>query len=134
MALIGKRIFETAATILAETTLGATAKSGSSNVDLTEHHGAHVQVKVEFAAGGTQNVNLFAYSSLDAGTTDDTIPLFAQQVSLTAGVTKHLSFVIQDVAHFKFGASHAASEGTEANRAKVTIASRSWRHEFEEVL
>ena len=134
MEAIGKRIFETAAAILAETTLGETAESGSSNVNLTEHFGAHVQVKVEFAAGGTQHVNLYLYSSLDAGTTDDTIPLFAQQVSLTAGTAKYVSFVIKDVAHFKVGAAHAASEETEANRAKVTITSRSWRNGFEEVV
>ena len=127
---IGKKIWENAATILSETTLGATAESKSSNVDMVTngYFGAHVQVKVEFSATGTQHVNFSLYSSLDAGTTDDTIAMFSQQVTLTAGTTKYISVIVQDVAHFKIGAAHAASEATEANRAKVTVTSRVWRH------
>jgi len=131
MATIHKRLFENASEILAEVQLGATAESKSSNVNLVTngYTGAHVQVKVEFMAAGTQHVNIFLYSSLDAGVTDDTIAMFSQQVALTVGTTKYVSFIVQDVAHFTVGAAHAANEATEANRAKVTINSRVWRHE-----
>lgn len=128
----GKRIFEDAAVILSETQLGATAETTTSNVNMVTNGyiGAQIQVKVEFAAGGTQNVAISLYSSLDAGTTDDTIPLFGNEVSLTAGATKYISFIVMDVAHFKIGAKHVASEATEGNRAKVTIQSRVWRYDI----
>ncbi len=136
MDAIIKRSFEGVATILSETTLGETAASTSSNVDLATngYFGAHVQVKVAFAAGGTQNVTLALFSSLDAGVTDDNIPLATQGIPLSAGNTSYLSFLVQDVAHFKIYAWHQAAEATEANRAKVTITSRVWRHGFEEVV
>ena len=126
---IGKRVFRAEATPLAETSLGATAESLSDNINLETdgYIGSHVQVKVQFHASGAQSVVVSLYSSLD-GSTDDTISIFSQQVAVTAGATKYISFIVQDVLYFKVGAKHAASEAT--NVAKVTIKEKSWRYDI----
>jgi len=121
----GKRTFRAEATPMSAVELGATAESVSTNVDLETdgYMGSHVTVSVVFHASGAQNVVIALYGSLD-GTNFDTIPLFSQQVAVTAGETKQISLIVQDVLHFRVGARHAASE---TNVATVTVKEQSWR-------
>jgi fructose-specific phosphotransferase system component IIB len=123
-----KRIFRAEATPLNAQALGATAESFSSNVDLETdgYMGSHVTVSVTFHGSGAQNVVVAAYGSLD-GTNFDTIPMFSQEVAVTAGVTKMISLVIQDLANFRIGAKHKASE---ANVATVTVKEQAWRFDI----
>jgi fructose-specific phosphotransferase system component IIB len=124
----GKRTFRAEATPMSAVELGATAESVSTNVDLETdgYMGSHVTVSVVFHASGAQNVVIALYGSLD-GTNFDTIPLFSQQVGVTAGATKQISLIVQDVLHYRIGAKHAASE---TNVATVTVKEQSWRFDI----
>ena len=124
----GKRVFRAEATPINAATLGATAETLSSDVDLETdgYIGSHVTVDVTFHASGAQNVVVSVYGSLD-GTNYDDVAMFAQQVAVTAGATKQISLVIQDVLHFRVGVKHAASE---ANAATVTAKEQSWRYDI----
>jgi hypothetical protein len=121
----GKRTFRAEATPMDGQELGATAESVSTSVNLETdgYIGSHATVSVVFHASGAQNVVIALYGSLD-GTNFDTIPLFSQQVAVTAGATKQISLIVQDVLHFRVGARHAASE---TNVATVTVKEQSWR-------
>ena len=93
----GKRVFRAEATPMDGQALGATAESFSSNVNLETdgYMGSHVTVSVVFDASGAQNVVIALYGSLD-GTNFDTIPLFSQQVAVTADATKQISLIVDD--------------------------------------
>lgn len=122
----GKRTFRAEATPLNAQELGDTAESLSSDVDLETdgYIGSHITVDVTFNASGTQNVVVSVYGSLD-GTNYDDIPIFSQQVAVSAGKSRQISIVLRDLLHFKIGVKHAASD---TNHATVTIKEQSWRY------
>ena len=71
----GKRVFRTLATPMNAVTLGNTAESFSSDVDLETNGyiGSHVAVDVTFHASGAQNVVVSVYGSL-VGSTQSIAP------------------------------------------------------------
>lgn len=124
----GKRVFRTLATPMNAVTLGSSEESFSSDVDLETdgYIGSHVAVDVTFHASGAQNVVVSVYGSLD-GTNYDDVPVFSQEVAVSAGASRQISFIVTDLAHFRVGARHAASD---SNRATVTITEQSWRYDI----
>jgi len=124
----GKRVFRAAATPLNAQELGDTAESFSSDVDLETNGyiGSHVAVDVTFHASGAQNVVVSVYGSLD-GTNYDDVPVFSQGIAVSAGASRQISLVIPDLAHFRVGVKHAASD---TNHATVTITEQSWRYDI----
>ena len=125
---IGKRTFRALATLLNAQELGDTAESFSSDVDLETdgYIGSHVAVDVTFHASGAQNVVVSVYGSLD-GTNYDDVPVFSQEIAVSAGASRQISLVIPDLAHYRIGVKHAASD---TNHATVTITEQSWRHDI----
>jgi len=124
----GKRDFRAEATPLNAQELGNTAESLSSDIDLETggYIGSHVTVDVTFNASGTQNVVISVYGSLDASNYDD-VAMFSQQVTVSAGNSRQVSFIVRDVLHFKVGVKHAASD---SNHATVTIKEQAWRYDI----
>ncbi len=124
----GKRVFRTLATPMNAVTLDDTAESFSSDVDLETNGyiGSHVAVDVTFHASGAQNVVVSVYGSLD-GTNYDDVPVFSQEVAVSAGSSRQISLVVTDLAHFRIGVKHAASD---TNHATVTITEQSWRYDI----
>jgi hypothetical protein len=124
----GKRVFRTLATPMNAVTLGDTAASFSSDVDLETNGyiGSHVAVDVTFHASGAQNVVVSVYGSLD-GTNYDDVPVFSQEVAVSAGNSRQISLVVTDLAHYRIGVKHAASD---TNHATVTITEQSWRYDI----
>ena len=124
----GKRVFRDLATPMNAVTLGDTAASFSSDVDLETNGyiGSHVAVDVTFHASGAQNVVVSVYGSLD-GTNYDDVPVFSQEVAVSAGSSRQISLVVTDLAHFRIGVKHAASD---TNHATVTITEQSWRYDI----
>lgn len=125
---IGKRIFRAPATPLNAQELGDTAESFSSDIDLETdgYLGSHVAVDIAFSASGAQNVVVSVYGSLD-GTNYDDVPVFSQEVAVSAGASRQISLVVTDLAHFRIGARHAVSD---SNHATVTITEQSWRYDI----
>lgn len=125
---IGKRTFRALATPMNAVTLGDTAESFSSDVDLETdgYIGSHVAIDVTFSASGTQNVVASVYGSLD-GTNYDDVPTFSQEIAVSAGNARQISMIITGLAHFRVGVKHSASD---ANHATVTITEQSWRHDI----
>lgn len=124
----GKRVFRALATPLNAQELGDTAESYSSDVDLETdgYLGSHVAIDVTFSASGSQNVVVSVYGSLD-GTNYDDVPVFSQEVAVSAGASRQISLVIPDLAHYRIGVKHATSD---TNHATVTITEQSWRHDI----
>lgn len=124
----GKRVFRDLATIMNAVTLGDTAESFSSDIDLETdgYIGSHVVVDVTFSASGSQNVVASVYGSLD-GTNYDDVPVFSQEIAVAAGASRQISLVIPDLAHYRIGVKHAASD---TNHATVTITEQSWRYDI----
>lgn len=124
----GKRVFRTLATPMSAVTLGDTAESFSSDVDLETdgYIGSHVAVDVTFHASGAQNVVVSVYGSLD-GTNYDDVPVFSQEVAVSAGSSRQISLIVTDLAHFRVGVKHAVSD---ANHSTVTITEQSWRYDI----
>lgn len=124
----GKRVFRTLATPMNAVTLGSSAESFSSDIDLETNGyiGSHVAVDVTFHASGAQNVVVSVYGSLD-GTNYDDVPVFSQGVAVSAGSSRQISLVVTDLAHYRIGVKHAASD---TNHATVTITEQSWRYDI----
>ncbi len=125
---IGKRTFRALATPMNAVTLGNTAESFSSDVNLETdgYIGSHVAVDVTFSASGSQNVVVSVYGSLD-GTNYDDVPVFSQEIAVSAGASRQISLVIHDLLHFRIGAKHKASE---SNAARVTATEQAWRFDI----
>ena len=124
----GKRVFRDLATPMNAVTLGSSAESFSSDIDLETdgYIGSHVVVDVTFSASGSQNVVVSVYGSLD-GTNYDDVPVFSQEVAVSAGSSRQISLVVTDLAHYRIGVKHAASD---TNHATVTITEQSWRYDI----
>lgn len=122
------RTFRAEATPMNAQALGATAESYSSDVNLKTdgYFGSHVTASVTFHASGTKNVRISVYGSLD-GTNYDGVAMFAQEVAVSAGNSIQISFIVQDVAHFRIGARHISSE---SNAATVTVKELAWKFEI----
>ena len=124
----GKRVFRTLATPMNAVTLGDTAESFSSDVDLETNGyiGSHVAVDVTFHASGAQNVVVSVYGSLD-GTNYDDVPAFSQEIAVSAGNSRQISAIITGLAHYRIGVKHPVNE---ANPATVTVKEQSWRYDI----
>lgn len=119
------RIYRAPATIVNADTFTNTEEF-SSDVDLETdgYEGSHLTCSVVFHASGTQDVILSIYGSID-GSTYDTIALASIRVSLTAGATKKVSFIIADVLHWRLGYATVAAEAT--YQPTLTAIEQSWR-------
>jgi len=124
----GKRTFRAEATPLNAQALGDTAESYSSDIDLETdgYLGSHVTVDATFHASGTENVVVSVYGSLD-GTNYDDVAVFSQEITVSAGNARQISLIISDLAHFRVGVKHAASD---TNHATVTIKEQAWRYDI----
>ena len=118
-----KRAFAAAAQIIgsgdAYVTLSGTTESFSSDIDLETNGyvGSHVIVEIDYDAGPTDEVEIAIYGSLDGSNYDDTA-IFSQQGDHDTD-PQQLSFVIQDLLHFRIGVKQTGSTDSHNVRAYV---------------
>ncbi len=103
----------------AYTTLSGTTEEYSSDVDLETngYEGAHVTVEIDYDATPTDEVKIKLYGSLDGSNYDDT-PIWEMQADKSVD-PQQLSFIVKDLAHFRFGFQQTGSTDSHNVRAYV---------------
>lgn len=120
-----KRNFSTVATIMSAQTLTDDTEILSSDVDLETNGyvGAHVIVDVNFGTTPEYGVIVSVYGGLDTTDYDDT-PIFSQSLDEDTDPNQ-VSFVIQDLLHFKVGVTQG---GTVTDDAVVSVKYQAWNY------
>lgn len=105
-------------------TLSGTTESFSSDIDLetSGYIGSHIIVEVNYDATPTDEVEIAIYGSLDGTNYDDTA-IFSQQGDHDTD-PQQLSFIIQDLLHFRIGVKQTGSTDSHDVRAYV----QSWNY------
>lgn len=121
-----KKDWRAEATPMNAQTLADTTEYYSSDVNLETdgYVGSHVTIDATFGASPEYNVAIYVYGSLD-GTNYDDYAMFSQEITKVASVSKQISLIIQDVAHFRIGVKQT---GIVTHDATVTIKEQSWRY------
>lgn len=99
------------------TTLSGTTEEYSADVDLETdgYEGAHVTVEVDYDVSPTDEVKIKLYGSLDGTNYDDT-PIWEIQGDKTQD-PQQLSFIVKDLAHFRFGFQQTGATNSHDVRA-----------------
>lgn len=105
-------------------TLSGTTESFSSDVDLETNGyvGSHIIVEMDYDVTPTDEIEIGVYGSLDGTNYDDT-SIFSQQGDHDID-PQQMSFIIQDVLHFRIGVKQTGSTDSHNVRAYV----QSWNY------
>ena len=101
------------------TTLSGTTEEYSADVDMETngYEGAHVTVEIDYDATPTDEVKIKIYGSLDGSNYDDT-PIWEMQGDKSVD-PQQLSFIVEDLAHFRLGFQQTGSTDSHNVRAYV---------------
>ena len=99
------------------TTLSGTTEEFSADVDLETggHEGAHVIIEIDYDPSPTDEVKIKLYGSLDGSNYDDS-PIWEMQGDHDVD-PQQLSFIIKDLAHFRFGFQQTGATNSHNVRA-----------------
>lgn len=106
------------------TTLSGTNEAFSDDVDMASegYEAAHVIVEIDYDTSPTDEVSISLYGSLDGENFDD-VPIWTVSGDKSIDPLQ-LSFVVEDVAHFRLGFKQTGSTDSHNVRAYV----RQWRY------
>lgn len=99
MATISASWTENITTVDFDDTSPADTVSATASIDLANdgYDCIVVQIKFTFDGSATDYVQIHVYADVNSGSSPDDIALFSQRISATAGASKEISFVIQDL-------------------------------------
>lgn len=106
------------------TTLSGTTEAYSDNVNMADqgYEACQVTVEIDYDTAPTDEVSIKLYGSLD-GVIYDNMPMWTVQGDKSVDPTR-MSFVIEDLAHFRLGFVQAGSTDSHNIRAYY----RPWRY------
>lgn len=113
-------------TLQAAQTLNASS-SDTDDIDLAAsgYDAVLVQWQGTFNASATDGCTIEVFASPDSGTTEDTIPIWSQEVEVDAGNTVKISFVIPDVPYAAIKRTNNDSSYSITNETLI-YAGRKW--------